>query len=392
MSGKPLEEAKRCAAFVVTGLRADDRASVVVYDDHVNVLAPANPIGDGEELRGLIAAIHSRGNTNLHGGWFKGAETLAPHAADGVLSRVILLSDGCANQGLTDEAAIAKQCAELAASGVTTSTYGLGQNFNESLMQAMARSGGGNAYYGATADDLMDPFREELGLLNSLVARRMSLHLEPAPGIEIEVLNNYESTGPRTWRLPDLAYGAEAWAVVRIRVSQEVLDHAGSLPIELLTARVTGTDLNGHALSIAPAARAIPAVARSMYESLAENELVRRRLQEVEAARSAEEARSAARRGDWARVDQLLESLRKRVHDSPWLSGVVRELEALAARRDELGFSKETLYASHKMRSRLAASYEPLDPQASDGPDYLRRKLAQGKAGPQRNDGLKGNK
>jgi Ca-activated chloride channel family protein len=275
---------------------------------------------------------------------------------------------------------------------VTTSTYGLGWNFNESLMQAMARSGGGNAYYGATADDLMDPFREELALLNSLVARRMSLHLEPWSGVRIEMLNNYESGGTNSWRLPDLAYGGEAWAVVRIRVSREVLDRAGSLPIELLTARVTGTDLDGHALSIAPATLTIPAVARSTYEALSENELVRRRLQEVEAARSAEEARSAARRGDWAGVDQLLESLRTRVHDSPWLSGVVRELEALAARRDELAFSKETLYASRKMHTRLAASYEPLDPQATDGPDYLRRKLAQVKAAPPRNDGLKGNK
>jgi hypothetical protein len=55
---------------------------------------------------------------------------------------------------------------------VTTSTYGLGRGFNEELMVAMARAGHGNSYYGQTAEDLMDPFREELELLNALCAWR----------------------------------------------------------------------------------------------------------------------------------------------------------------------------------------------------------------------------
>jgi Ca-activated chloride channel family protein len=91
------------------------------------------------------------------------------------LKRVILLSDGQANEGLTDAAAIAAQCAEWAARGVTTSTYGLGNSFNEELMVAMARAGGGNHYYGDTAEDLMDPFQQELELLGNLCLRDLRL-------------------------------------------------------------------------------------------------------------------------------------------------------------------------------------------------------------------------
>ncbi len=85
--------------------------------------------------------------------------------------RVILLSDGNANEGLTDPGEIASQCEAFAAAGVSTSTYGFGRHFNEELMVAMARAGGGNSYYGDTADDLFEPFDQEFSLLSSLWAR-----------------------------------------------------------------------------------------------------------------------------------------------------------------------------------------------------------------------------
>jgi Ca-activated chloride channel family protein len=83
--------------------------------------------------RAAIAGIHAGGNTNLHGGWKEGTDTLTDVAGQG-LKRVILLSDGQANEGVTDAAEIAAQCAAWAAKGITTSTYGLGNSFNEELM------------------------------------------------------------------------------------------------------------------------------------------------------------------------------------------------------------------------------------------------------------------
>ena len=136
MQGRPLAEARRCAELVVSRLRPMDIVSVVQFDNRVQRLWPAVPLGDGDAVRGAIGSIHSGGNTNLHGGWLDGADSLAGVPGSG-LKRVILLSDGCANEGLTDSAEIATQCAAWAAKGVTTSTYGLGDNFNEDLMVAM---------------------------------------------------------------------------------------------------------------------------------------------------------------------------------------------------------------------------------------------------------------
>lgn len=164
MAGRPLIEARRCAEYVIGKLRPTDAVSLVQFDNRVQRLWPAVPLGDGAPLRAAIAAIREGGNTNLHGGWADGVDTLTQVPGSG-LKRVILLSDGQANEGVTDPDAIAAQCARWAGDGITTSTYGLGNHFNEDLMVAMARGGGGNHYYGESAEDLMDPFQQELELL-----------------------------------------------------------------------------------------------------------------------------------------------------------------------------------------------------------------------------------
>jgi Ca-activated chloride channel family protein len=99
---------------VVGKLRPTDAVSLVQFDNRVQRLWPAVPLGDGAPLRAAIAGIHAGGNTNLHGGWKEGADALADVAGQG-LKRVILLSDGQANEGLTDAAEIAAQCAAWAA-------------------------------------------------------------------------------------------------------------------------------------------------------------------------------------------------------------------------------------------------------------------------------------
>jgi Ca-activated chloride channel family protein len=93
MAGRPLEEAKRCAEYVLGKLRPTDAVALVKFDNRVQRLWPAAPLGDGTPQRAAIAGVHAGGNTNLHGGWKEGADALADVAGQG-LKRVILLSDG----------------------------------------------------------------------------------------------------------------------------------------------------------------------------------------------------------------------------------------------------------------------------------------------------------
>jgi Ca-activated chloride channel family protein len=73
ISGPPLAEAKRCAAFIVDRLSARDRVSLVTYDSTVQVLAACAAVADRESLKRTIARIVEGGSTDLHGGSMTGA-------------------------------------------------------------------------------------------------------------------------------------------------------------------------------------------------------------------------------------------------------------------------------------------------------------------------------
>ncbi len=359
MSGRPLAEARRCAEFVLDGLLPTDRLALVVYDDDVDTLVPAVPVGDGREvIRRAIRQIADGGSTNLHGGWHQGVATLLPYVSPQSVSRVILLSDGCANAGLVDPQAIWQQCVEFAGAGIGTSTYGLGSGFNEELMIGMARAGHGASYYGESADDLMDPFREEFDLLNALCARRLELQIETAPGVKVTMLNDYAAAGDTAWRLPDLAYGGEAWAVLRFKVPKKLVaageGHAAGVTLGTIALRYTGID--GEPRAIQPQACALPVLPASAFGAISDDELVLRRMSELEAADLQVKARRAAMAGDWDTVMRLLRKAEKLGSDNPWIAAVVVELRKLAERRDEAMFAKASAYGSQR-RERNVRSF-----------------------------------
>ena len=377
MAGKPLAEAQRCADFVVSRLRAGDAAAVVQFDNRVERLWPAVPVADGAAVRGAIRRIHAGGNTNLHGGWLEGATALADMPGSG-LKRVILLSDGCANEGVVDAGEIAAQCAAWAAWGITTSTYGLGDNFNEELMVAMARAGGGSHYYGDTANDLMEPFQQELDLLANLAMRNVEMWVWAPDGIAVEMLNDMRAAG-NGWRLPDLAWGSEAWAVLRLRVPAGALPSLGNR-MALLRVSVTGQTLQGEPVVLERVGLALPVLTQAAFDALMDDELVRRRLAEVEAGHELERMRAAAQAGDWQSVDALLNDAQARFARSEWLSSILAAMAGVAQGRSRERMMKETRYSSAKLSARLAAKDEhDTISFCESASSYLRRKPLQGK-------------
>ena len=379
MNGQPIEEAKRCAAYVVDQLRADDWVSVVEFDNRVKVLAGAQEKGDGRILRQAIEAISAGGNTNLHGGWHAGAEDLARSVLEAGLKRVILLSDGCANEGLTETPQIAAQCRELAKAGVTTSTYGLGRNFNEELMVGMAEAGQGNHYYGETADDLMEPFRAEFDLLSNLCLKGLKLRATGSPRGAVTMLNRLPGNSDEGWLLPDLAWGSEAWAVLSVRIPRFAVPAEGA-STNCLHVEVYAADLEGEHHFFGSLPLSLAALNSAAYGAVAEDPLVVRRLAEIEAGNLLRAMRDAANREDWPEVDRILEAAEAKYADNEWVAGVLASIRAVAATRSRERLMKDSLYASASFSKRLAAKAESQDFACEDAvPSYLRRKRAPGK-------------
>jgi Ca-activated chloride channel family protein len=170
MRGRKLDLAKEGVDLAVARLRDADRAALVVYDDDVDTvqpLAPATPRLKAS-LRLALHGVDPGGSTYLSGGWVAGCQQLAEAApvagADSRatrIRRVILLTDGLANVGILDPGVLGRHAGELRRRGIATTTVGVGQDFDEGLLSAMAEAGGGNFQYVAGPDGLRAFFTRE---------------------------------------------------------------------------------------------------------------------------------------------------------------------------------------------------------------------------------------
>jgi Ca-activated chloride channel homolog len=383
MGGRPLEEAKRCAERMVDRLGARDRVAIIAYDDKVDVVVPSQPVTDPARIKAGIRSIQVAGMTALYDGWHAGATQVAETMKRTDMARVLLLSDGCANKGLTDPDTITRHCAVLADNGVSTSTYGLGTNFREDLMTAMAQAGQGRAHYGQTAGDLMDPFEEEFDLLDAIVARRLRLHLHAAPGVRLESLNGYRLDDTGAIILPDLPRDGDVWLLLSVEVSARPSAGDGGGEVNLLAATLHYQDIEGIQAQVASDVFTLNPVAARFHAQLAVNELVRSRSIELRAARLQDEARAAARNGDWGRVEAIIAEIRAFAGDHGWVLASLEALQTYAKAREVESFAKEALYKSDRLRGRVMARSESSTQFAvtdeAATPSYLRRKVEQGK-------------
>ena len=379
MNGQPLQEALRCVTHIASHLTSQDALALVVYDDKVDTLLPLQPMRSTDAVAKAVAGVEAGGMTNLHGGWLAGAQQLEG-GTEQTVSRVILLSDGQANHGETDLSAIEAQCREWLGRGVSTTTVGLGRGFNEDLMIGMARAGGGQNYYGETAADLYDSFDEELALLQAMYLRQVGLKLLPAAGVIVEMISPAQQLADGSWRMTDLAWGAEAWVAVRLHLSPGM---AGQTR-DLLAASVSGTALDGTAMQAHAPVLQLPVLDAAAMQALPRNETAYTRLEELAFAKASEHLRQLAKEGDRQATQQALDVLEKRFGHHPWLSAKIKQLRQLADEDSEM-MAKEVRYSMMRMSRRLVSkeemAYEGDETHVSESvmPSFLRKKVSEGK-------------
>ncbi len=190
MSGDKLPAAQEAARFLVARLHPDDVVSVVAFDSRIEDVAEPGRATAQVGLGAAIDAIEPRGCTNLSGGWLRGREFVERHRRDGAVNRVILLTDGAANEGITEPAQLLGLARTAAAAGITTTTIGFGADFQEDLLRGMADAGGGNAWYIERPDQAPQVFHEEIAGLLSLSAQNVEVHLRPSAGVTITAVHN----------------------------------------------------------------------------------------------------------------------------------------------------------------------------------------------------------
>ena len=380
MSGEPLNEAIRCVDFMVDRLIETDSAALVTFDNEVRLDHPLHALSNKQKFKTILASVDSGGTTNLHGGWSKGADEFSRKESTAAIKRVILLSDGCANEGVVDPVQIAQQAELFASCGITTSTYGLGREFNEGLMVELARAGQGNHYYAEKAEDLLESFNEEFDLMSNLWAKGLVLSAKAKDGVQLRLMNDYRQVdgNSRTWLMPNIAYASEAWAIFEVTLSST--SKVGEL-IDLFSVSLSGIDINSENIYMESSLLSLPLVSASVFGAIAEDELVQRRLDEVMASEYLQRARQAVHRGDWDAADAILQEARGKFKTSLWAQDVLSSMERLAKQRDDAYFMKEALFSDKRLGMHLSQKMESADLISEHNSiSFLRRKTAQGKA------------
>ena len=193
MAGDKLRLAKQAVEEAIARLHPDDRFAVVVYDDTVDVVVRttrATPEARRDALDAL-RRIGEGGSTNLGEGWLRGCEQVAAELEREGVNRCLLLTDGLANVGITDHDELARHAGELRSRGVSTSTFGVGDDFDEVLLQAMASAGGGHFYYIASAAMIRDHISSEVGETLDIVARGVTIELTAPDTVSVEALSSH---------------------------------------------------------------------------------------------------------------------------------------------------------------------------------------------------------
>lgn len=198
MNGQKIELARDAIAKGLSMLSPADRFAIVAYDDRVDVVAA---LGSGARERAAadLALIDARGSTNLSGGWLTACMQLAEAEGPRDIRKCLLMSDGQANAGITDTEELQKHAAELRERGIVTSTFGVGDDFDEELMTGVARAGGGHAYYIAHANQITDLLTSDIGETLETVLHDVELRVSLPDGVTIEVMSDFSTiTAGRT--------------------------------------------------------------------------------------------------------------------------------------------------------------------------------------------------
>jgi len=335
MQGEKMIRAREAAMFCVDQMLATDRLSVVTFDEHIEVLFPSEPVTNKQAMKDLISRVTARGSTALHEAWVRGGLTVSERLLDQGINRVLLITDGQANVGVTNTDEIVTQAMGLFQRGVSTSTIGIGADFNEDLLMPMAQSGGGNAWHVVEPDDMRRIFQIELEGLIAQFAHTVSLSLIPADGVRVvDVLNDFELTETGRYRLPNLQSGSPLDVVVQLRVGAEEV----GTQMRLLDLRLGFTPQEAKNAEVLKQAHTVEFATRAEVERSLVNEEVGTLVQFLMNARARNEAMKRMDLGDFSGAQFVLGNALSATQalTSAAAPEVMQETAALAEMRSSL--------------------------------------------------------
>ena len=203
----------------VDRLRPDDEVALVAFSTEARTVATRARRGDGGWLHQAIEQLRPEGSTNLHAGLVQGIQELASSTRSS--RRVIVLTDGIANTGLTEPAAILADAARRREGTIDISTIGVGQHLDAGLLQELAARSRGLCHFLGDGVDVQKVFVAEADALLAAVARDVRVRVELPNDLQlVQALHEGVTTTASGCELalPDLNAGATGVVMLRCRL------------------------------------------------------------------------------------------------------------------------------------------------------------------------------
>jgi len=189
MKGAKLRAVKDAVKLVIDRLEPTDIVSVVIFDDNVRVIVPAQPATDKAGLAALVEGIKDGGGTSMSLGMSVGLTELRKYASPQMVNRMILLTDGV-TYGDAD------RCRRIAddagAAGIGIYPLGIGADWDEDLLDNIGqRSSGMPAEFIRRPDDALGIFARQVqsaaavAVRNAQVTLRLPVGVSPKKAVKV---------------------------------------------------------------------------------------------------------------------------------------------------------------------------------------------------------------
>ena len=196
MKGRKINDARQAVYNLLSGLTAKDRFALITYSDRVQQISDLKYVHADHrgQLKTLVSGILPGGGTNLGDGLQTGINVMLAAHENGNARKLILISDGLANKGITDSTRLGQMAGVAVEKEFAISTVGVGNDFNEQLMTTIADHGAGNYYYLENPLAFADVFQKEFLYTRATVATNVSISFPLANGISIVEAAGYPIT------------------------------------------------------------------------------------------------------------------------------------------------------------------------------------------------------
>ena len=187
MRGEPMAHALSSIRQLISSLSADDRFSLIGYSSLAHTAIPLGPANAENRARwiSVLGRIAPNGGTNMSAGIDRATAVVAELRQPGRTPRVILMSDGHANEGDSSFRGLVERASRAIEDEYVLSSVGVGHGFDEQLMTALADAGSGNFYYVQRSDELGEIFAGEFAAARENMASGLEVEISAAPGVEV---------------------------------------------------------------------------------------------------------------------------------------------------------------------------------------------------------------